>query len=165
MTRILPFTQVYKWMESKTYGILGTIDEKGSPHSTSVVYGLDSIDNPTIYIVTGRKYKKTKNIKNNPLISFVIPFPHHILRFVPASSIQFQGTAEIIDIQNEEIIELFMNKRILRMVIKDAIENADQNVILKITPDKTIFGHGLGLSIMEMKKNHVAGGFKTYIRS
>ncbi|MFX0094699.1 MAG: hypothetical protein ACFFBD_23385, partial [Candidatus Hodarchaeota archaeon] len=88
---------------------------------TGIVYGVSPPDSTfVLYVMTSRKYKKTKNIKNSPAISFVIPFPHYILRFVPSSCIQFQGTAEIVSFDSPDIHGVFQQKRILRLALNQS---------------------------------------------
>lgn len=159
---IYPIEKVHSWLSSKTYGVLGTISPDGYPHSTSVLYGTDP-DAFVIYIVTGINYRKKKNIELNNKVSFVVPFPHHIMRFVPSNCIQFQGMAEILPASDPKGQSIFNSKRILRMSLNDAIEKNEQFVFLRITPTHTIHGYGLGRSMFDLRKHHTEGGFKAVI--
>lgn len=164
VSRDLKFDIIESHIRKKDYGILGTIDHQGFPHSTSVLYGVSSpIEKFAIYVVTGRSYKKTKNIERNPNISFVIPYPHHIFRFVPSNCIQFQGIAKILPITDKLGIESFQKNRVLRMTADDALNDKDEYVLLKIIPKKVIFGYGIGMSIVELRDNHESGSFRCVI--
>ncbi|MHA2028573.1 MAG: pyridoxamine 5'-phosphate oxidase family protein [Candidatus Kariarchaeaceae archaeon] len=162
--RKLPFTTVEKYIRQKDYGILGTIDDKGFPHSTSVLYGVSPPNEMfSLYVVTGKSYKKTINIRGCPNISFVIPFPHHIFRFVPSNCIQFQGTAEFLPIEDSSAAKAFQKNKILKMTLLDAMEDPEDYLFVKINPNQTIHGYGLGLSLRKLRDDHVNGSFKSKI--
>lgn len=95
--RVLPFEYIERQLRGKSFGIIGTITGNERSHSTAVCYGMSPPSEKfALYILTGRDTKKIRNIVKNPEVSFVEPFPHRILSFVPASCIQFQGKAEVL---------------------------------------------------------------------
>lgn len=164
ITRTLPFTEVEKAMRESCYGVLGTIDGNGNPHSTSVLYGVSLPDDPfSLYVVTSRSYKKIRNIEARPEVSFVIPFPHHIMRFVPPNCVQFQGIAELYDLNFVHAYATFLEKKTLKMTLADAMQHPNDNVFIRIIPNQRINGYGLGMSMMEMRNNIRAGAFKSNI--
>ncbi|MHA2091773.1 MAG: pyridoxamine 5'-phosphate oxidase family protein [Candidatus Kariarchaeaceae archaeon] len=161
-SRTLAFELVEKHIRKKDFGILGTVSNS-RPHSTGILYAVSPPNQRfLLYIVTGMNYKKAKNIIENPNVSFVIPFPHHILRFVPAPCIQFQAVAEIIETYDREVRLCFQKNRILRMTLKQA-DALDDMVFLKIKPDRKIYGHGIGMSIFELRKDETKGSFTSLI--
>jgi len=154
---------VEEYIRKKDFGILGSMSSTGRPHSTGILYAVSPPEQKfVLYIITGKKYRKTKNIIKNPNVSIVIPFPHHILRFIPAPCIQFQAKAEIVARTDEEVRACFQRNRILRKTLKQAYDN-ENIVFLKIIPDKTIFGHGIGMSMFELRKDETKGSFKSII--
>lgn len=164
VSRTLPFNTVEKSIRKMDYGILGTIDKNGCPHSTSVLYGVSSpSDKFALFVITGKSYKKTKNLKLNPEISFVIPIPHHILRFVPPNCIQFQGSVEFLSINDGVAKKTFLKNRVLKMTLEDALSEPDEYLFVKIIPKQTVFGYGIGMGIMELRNEHVQGSFKSKI--
>jgi nitroimidazol reductase NimA-like FMN-containing flavoprotein (pyridoxamine 5'-phosphate oxidase superfamily) len=89
-----PFTFAYveKLLRTKNFGVLTTITPVGKPHSV-VVYVVSPPGEPfCIYLITRLALKKARNIRNNPNISFVVPFPHYVFRIVPPACIQFPIT-------------------------------------------------------------------------
>jgi nitroimidazol reductase NimA-like FMN-containing flavoprotein (pyridoxamine 5'-phosphate oxidase superfamily) len=91
------FDSVEKAVRTKTFGVLTTIDAKGRPHSTGIIYGVSPPTSPfALYILVGENYAKVRNIKRNPSVSLVVTFPHYYVRFAPASYAMFRGTAEIV---------------------------------------------------------------------
>ncbi|MCG3222227.1 MAG: pyridoxamine 5'-phosphate oxidase family protein, partial [Candidatus Heimdallarchaeota archaeon] len=105
------FSFIEKMVRTKTFGIINTVNQDGSPHSTGVLYGVSSPEKKfALYIATSKKYKKAVNIKRNPTVSFIITFPHHYLRFAPSSTITFSGKAEILPFENKELLAIFYEK-------------------------------------------------------
>ncbi|MFX1346742.1 MAG: hypothetical protein ACFFAI_16720 [Promethearchaeota archaeon] len=158
------FGFVEKKIRKKTFGIISTIDQNCNSHSTGIVYGLaPSNSRFALYVLTDKNYKKVKNIEINNSVSFVIPFPHHILRFVPASCVQFQGSAEIVPFSDSEAQESFLNgPQILKTNLKQVSKinkNEDRVVFIKIIPNRKIFCYGLGLSLMKLRKNVESGSY------
>lgn len=116
------FEFVEQEIRKKSFGILSTIDQNGKSHSTGILYSVSPPESKlALYILTENNYKKVKNIKNNSSISFVIPFPHHLLRFVPSSCVQFQGSGEIIPFTDTEAQHAFQNgSKILKLNLQQA---------------------------------------------
>ncbi|MFX1570138.1 MAG: pyridoxamine 5'-phosphate oxidase family protein [Promethearchaeota archaeon] len=170
MKKELDFEFVDQEIRKKTFGILSTIDQNGKSHSTGIIYSVSSPEAKfTLYILTENNYKKVQNIKQNNSISFVIPFPHHLLRFVPSSCIQFQGTAEILPFTNKGAQNSFdCGSRILKMNIQQARKlNPKQQkaVFIKISPNNKLFCYGLGYSLMKLRKNIEVGSYSVRIPS
>ncbi len=158
-----PFDYVASQMMKKSFGILGTVDEKDRSHSTGILYGIAPDPHPFhFYIATEAKYKKTRNIRSNPNVSFVVTFPHFYLRFVPANVVQFQGKADILPLDDPVGVETFQQSRILSMALETEID-AEDLVFIRIVPNKKLFVHGLGIGIMEMRKDPTVGRYNVEI--
>jgi Pyridoxamine 5'-phosphate oxidase len=109
-----PFTFAYveRLLRTKNFGILTTITPDGRSHSVGVIYALSPPGEPfCIYLITRPVLKKARNISNNPNVSFVVPFPHHVFRTVPPACIQFQGKQILCQL----IIQLQLNYFIVRL--------------------------------------------------
>jgi general stress protein 26 len=160
----LTFEFVENKMRKKTFGILSTIDQKGHSHSTGIIYAVAPPNSKlALYVLTDKNYKKVKNIKSNSSVSFVIPFPHHLLRFVPASCIQFQGTAKILPFDNEVAQESFRSgSKILQMNLNE-INNIGTDggdaVFIEVIPIKKLYCYGLGINLMELRRNIESGSY------
>jgi len=161
------FDFIEKKIREKTFGIFTSITKEGKPHSTGILYAVSPPKKKfCLYILTMKKYKKVENVQNDPNVAFVIPFPHHILRFVPASCIQFQGIGEILPIDDSEAIEAFIGgKKILRMNFEQLANLKDQGeaVSIKIKPNKRINVYGVGISMMKMRKDVSIGSYSVEI--
>ncbi|TFG27411.1 hypothetical protein EU527_18580 [Candidatus Thorarchaeota archaeon] len=152
-------------MGKKTFGVLTTIDSKGRPHSTGIIYGVSPPSSPfALYVLIGENYVKVRNIHKNPSVSLVVTFPHYWMRFVPASYAMFRGTAEIVPFDIPDAKWAMSQSRIGRMNLNTDVETAGTRMVfIKITPEPTIFCYGLGFSIMEMRSNHTNVGYKVTI--
>lgn len=145
--------------------VLSTADSKGRPHSTGVLYGISPEPKFLFFILTAKNYKKVRNIKENPHVSFVVPFPHYYFRFVPDSTVQIQGIAKIVPFDNPGAQEVFSQKRILKMMLEQSykLDVKDELVFIKIKPNRKIFCYGLGMGIMELRKNLESGEYTVTI--
>jgi hypothetical protein len=159
-----PFT--FDFLESKlrtkTYGILGTNAPDGRPHSVGVVYAMPPAGMPfCLYLITRPVLKKARNIQTNPNVSFVVPFPHYLFRMLPPASIQFQGKAEFIPIDDRVAIEAFQRSIVLRRSLEHSL-NLGQSTFIRIIPDSKIFSFGIDASIwryLMRSKNKSLGNY------
>ncbi|MCL4436257.1 MAG: pyridoxamine 5'-phosphate oxidase family protein [Thaumarchaeota archaeon] len=150
-----PFTFAYveKQLRRKNYGVLSTVTPKGRAHSAGVAYGVSPPGSPLrLYLISRPSLKKPRNIKTNPNVSFTVPFPHYLLRMVPPSSIKFQGTAEILSINDPEARQVFNSSLVLRRSLKYDLK-IGESIFIRIVPAKKIFSWGLGASICQLLRN------------
>ena len=161
----LTFQFVEKKLRKKTFGVLTTQNEDGSPHTTGILFAVSEPDSRfELYAVTGKSYRKTKNIERFPSVSFLIPFPHHVFRFVPSSTVTITGTAEILSFKNEKILKVFSEKRILKMITTNLTEEEkDELILVRIKPDDKILCYGLGINILKLRGSHTSGGYSVKI--
>lgn len=147
---------IEKMIRKKSFGILSTVSPKGWSQSTGVLFG---VSEPTeefiLYIFTDKSYKKTLNIMNNNHVSFLIPFPHFYLRFVPSSTIQFQSQAKILPLSNQKAMNSFKKKRILKSMTNVTEEdyNKDELVFIELKPYKKYNCYGVGYSLLQLSRN------------
>ncbi len=148
------FEFVEKHIRKKTFGILTTIDSKGRPHSTGILYGVGPPESDfALYFVTMNNYAKARNIQNNPKVSFVITFPHYYLRFAPANYVMFRGTAEILPFDDADGQWAFHQTRILKMNLNMPPSTLKDAVFIKMRPEPTVFCFGLGYGIMDIARH------------
>ena len=111
-TQKFDFHFIKNEIRKKTFGILTTLNNDGSPHTSGIIYGVsDKDDKFALYLLTYKKNKKVRNIQRHPKVSFVIPFPHHILRLIPSGAITINCNAKILPVNTKEIIQIFEKKR------------------------------------------------------
>ena len=151
------------FLRKQTFGILCTADQKGIPHAVGMLYGVSPPKTKlSLYMMTAKGSKKTRNIEQNPNVAVIIPFPHHIIRFAPSNVIQFQGKAELIPFNDSEAHKVFKSKSILRGNLNQVkhYKNPDEELIfIKITPNIRINCYGLGVSLLKINKEHQAANY------
>lgn len=164
-TKKISFESVEKAVRKKTFGVLTTIDAKGRPHSTGIIYAVGPPSSPfALYLITGAAYAKARNIKKNPNVSLVVTFPHHWVRFAPASYVMFRGTAELVPYTDQDAQWAMTQTRIGRMNLLTEAENTQTDfVFIKIIPEPTVFCYGLGYSLMELRGDHTGASYKVTI--
>jgi len=151
-----PFSFIENQIQKKTFGILTTINLDGTPHTSGICYGISPPSSKfCFYSLTLKKYKKVRNIQKNPMVSFLIPFPHYYIRFAPSGTVTFNGEAELVPIDNVEVQTIFSKKRILRLIIK-AISTPEKEsftfIRLKLNPK--VLCHGIGFNVFKLRKGH-----------
>ncbi len=141
-------------VRKRNYGVLSTVSGDGRPHSVGVLYAVSARGNPfSLYIVTDLRSKKARNITRNPNVSFVVPLPRR-LGFLPPSTVQFQGTAEILPLADDKAREAFNASMILRRVLKlQLAQKGDVSLFIRVRPGSTVFTYGVGMSILELMKH------------
>ena len=159
------FEYVEKEVRKKTFGVLSTIDSKGRPHSTGIVYAVGSPEKPfALYSIVGEKYAKVRNIKRDPKVSLVVTYPHYWIRFAPDSYVMFRGTAEIVPGNDADGIWAMSQTRVGRMNLQEVAEDTGTEfAYIKITPEPTIFCFGLGFGLMELRGDIENAGYKVTI--
>jgi general stress protein 26 len=159
------FSFVEKQIRKKTFGVLTTINKDGTPHTTGILYGVSPPSSKfALYFLTSVKYKKTRNIKQNPNISFLIPFPHYYIRFAPSATVTFLGKADLITLEDEVIQDIFSKKRILRLIIKKLREEEPESItFIRIKPRPKVLCHSLGINVFKLRGGHAQAGYSVII--
>jgi hypothetical protein len=150
-------------LRKQTFAILCTADENGKPHAVGMLYGVSPPKTKlSIYMMTQKGSKKTRNIEQNPNVAVIIPFPHHIIRFAPSNVIQFQGKAGLIPLNDFKAQRVFKSNNILKGNLNQVkhYKNPDEELIfIKITPNIKINCYGLGISLLKINKEHQTGNY------
>ena len=152
-------------LRKMTFGILSTVNPGGSLQTTGILYGVSPPGAGfRLYLLTDPGYLKVRNILRNPEVSFLVPYPHHFLRFVPASCISFPGTAEIVPEDDPEARGAFQSSRILRMNLEQA-SSMEEAVFIKIRPKRRMHCYGVGFGLMELSRNPSGAGYSVEVPS
>ncbi len=147
------FAYVDKQMRRRRFGILSTVTPEGRAHSAGVAYGVSPPALPfCLYLVSRPGLKKARNIKANPNISFAVPLPHYFLRMIPPACIEFQGTAEILPINDSVARQVFNSSIVLRRSLEYDLK-IGESIFIKIVPATKIFSWSLGASIWQLLRN------------
>ena len=149
--KLAPFTfsNIEKQLRKKSFGIITTITPQAKPHAVGVVYAVAPANEPfSLYFISSPTSKKVRNIRKNPNIAFVVPFPHYFIRPIPPSCIQFQGKAQLIPSQDPHVTKVFQSTFVLRRSLKHGIEMGEL-VFIRIVPNEKIFCWGIGVSFWQ----------------
>jgi len=159
------FSFIENQIRKKTFGIITTINPDGTPHTTGICYGVSPPSSKfCFYFLTSKKYKKVRNIQNNPNISFLIPFPHYYIRFAPSGTVTFNGEAELVPIDNVELQPIFSKKRILRLILKEiSTQEKDSFIFIRLKPNPKVLCHGVGFNVFKLRKGHRHAGYTVRI--
>jgi len=147
------FEVVDRELRRHTFGILGTMNRRGRPHSVGLIYAVSPRGLPLrLYAMTQDRTRKAKNIASNHNVSFVVPCPRRFLGMAPPGCIQFQGIADILPMGNPEATAAFIQTFLLRMLLDKATEielpteELGEPCYIRIRPDPVIHTYGVGLS-------------------
>lgn len=158
------FTQIEKELRRKTFAIITTVDHNNRPHATGILYGTSTPKDPLrFYIVTKRKSAKIRNIRENPNVSLLVTYPHHILRFIPDSTATIRGTAKITTLDDKAFRRAFSQKQVLRMNLEMDDATMEKAVVIEITPDLVVQCYGVGISVNELRKDPTNANYKVQI--
>jgi hypothetical protein len=152
-------------LRKKTFGVLSTIGADGSSQTTGILYAVSPLGAAfRLYLITVRSYLKARNIARNPQVSFLVPYPHALLPFVPASCISFSATAEIAPLDDAEGRAAFDTNRILRMNLAET-NSFEDGVFLRIRPKRSMHCYGIGVGLMTIARNPAEAGYSVEIPS
>lgn len=162
-----PFSYVEEHLRKRHFGILGTVSSDGHPHAAGVVYAMPLEDQQPfcLYLISRPVLKKVRNIRSNPHVSFVVPFPHYLFRMVPPACIQFQAKAEIVSINDQIAAKAFDSSIVLRRSMTHS-KVLGESVFIRLIPDRKIFCFGIGANIWQyliQSKNKALGNFHVFV--
>ena len=135
-------------ISKRSFCILATQDKQG-PHAVGVCYLSKDLE---LFIPTGEKTAKIRNIRQNSNVAIQIPVPW-ILIPAPPRSIQYRGTAEILPIDDNEAQAVlskssYMNRRVLRQLIENIdVEKWGESIWIHVTPVGRIETFMIGVPI------------------
>ena len=132
--------RVRRAIDKKSYAVISTVSEAGFPHAAGVVY--DSVDS-VLYLHTMRTSRKARNVMANPRVGVVIPVRR--LPVGPPFALQFQATAEVLDMDDPEIVALVRAGQLKKTSGHGALDEPD-GCFIRITPKTTIHSYGIGVS-------------------
>ena len=153
--------RVRRVIEKKSYAVVSTVSDAGFPHAAGIVY--DSIDS-VLYIHTMRSSRKARNVAANPRVGVVIPTRR--LPVGPPFALQYQATAEILDMDDPEIVDLVAAGRLKKTSGHGALDEPGA-CFIRVIPNRTIHSYGIGVSTIGVIRDplHVGARSVTLDRS
>lgn len=136
----------------RSFAMLSTVSPAGRPHAAGIAY---SAVGTTLYVNTYRGSRKARNIAENPHVAVSIPIRR--LPVGPPSTVQFQGTAEIVPMDDPHITELVQAGRLKAITSHGELEHPD-GCFLRITPVRRLHTYGLGMSLRQLLRDPLNAG-------
>jgi nitroimidazol reductase NimA-like FMN-containing flavoprotein (pyridoxamine 5'-phosphate oxidase superfamily) len=126
---------------------LATSSSRNRPHAATVIYAAVGT---TLYVNTDRSSRKARNVAENPHVGVVI----HVRRLPvgPPSSVQLQGTAEVVDMDDPEIVALVEAGRLKKVTGHGELDRPD-GCFIRIRPGRKVTTYGLGMSLWQLLRD------------
>lgn len=138
---------VTRAIDRRSFCTLATTSAANRPHVAGVVYEAVGTD---LYVSTHRSSKKARNISDNPRVAVCIPIRR--LPLGPPSSVQFQGTAEILAADDPSIGGLVRAGHLKSITSHGELDLPD-GCFLRITPSRKVNTYGLGMSLRQLLRD------------
>jgi hypothetical protein len=151
-TNPLP-AQVARAIGRRSFCTLATVSPAGRPHVAGVLY---EAVGTTLYVNTLRTSRKARNVAANPEVAVCIPVRR--LPLGPPSSAQFQAVAEILAVDDPDVVRLLEAGR-LRSITGHGELGEPDGCFLRITPGRRVSTYGLGMPLRRLLRDplHAAG--------
>ena len=147
--------KVRKVIASKTFATLATTSPAGRPHVSGVLY--DEVDG-ALWVHTMRSSRKARSIAANPHVAVSIPFRK--LPVGPPYTVQFQGTAGLVDMHDPEVVGLVATGALKTVSAHGALDEPD-GVFVRIVPGRTVHSYGLGANPIDLVRDPLHTGAHT----
>lgn len=138
---------VRKAITKRSYAVLASTSAAGRPHSAGVLYALAD---DCLYVSTLRSSRKARNVAASPNVGVVIPVRR--LPVGPPSSVQFQTTAEVLDLDDPHIATLATAGRLKAVTGHGELE-LPGGCLLRIHVPRRVLTYGLGMSLRRLLKD------------
>lgn len=131
----------------RSFCTLATSSPQNRPHVAAVIY---EAVGTTLYVNTSRQSRKGRNIAANPHVGVVIPVRR--LPVGPPSEVQFQGTAEVLAMDDPHIVGLLEAGRLKTITRHGELDHPD-GCFLRITPGRRVHTYGLGMPLIRLLRD------------
>lgn len=146
-TQAPTLTKLTKAIGRRSFCTLATTSSRNWPHVAGVLY--EAVDT-TLYVNTFRASRKARNVASNPHVGVVIPIRR--LPVGPPSSVQFQGVAEVLAMDDPHIVGLLEAGRLKSITSHGELDQPD-GCFIRITPGHKVITYGLGMSLRRLLRD------------
>ena len=129
---------------------LATSSAANRPLVTGVLY---SFVDQRVYISSLSTSVKVRNIRENPRVALCIPVRRYPIG--PPSTVQFQGLAEVLAVDEPEVTGLVASKRLKRITSHGELEHPEA-CMLRVNPGPTVATYGLDVGLRELLRDPLA---------
>jgi hypothetical protein len=136
-----------------SYCTLATVSPRHRPHVAFVLY---QAIGTTLYVNTSRDSRKARNVADNPHVAVSIPV-YRLPVEAPPSTVQFQGRADILALDDPDIVRLAQADRLPNITSHGELDYPD-GCFLRITPANRLTTYGLGMSLEQLMADPLTAG-------
>jgi Pyridoxamine 5'-phosphate oxidase len=147
--------RIARAINSRYFATMATVSPKGVPHVAGVIY---CPVGTTLYIHTMRTSRKARNIASSGMAAIVIPIRK--LPVGPPFSVQFQGDADLLDMDDPIILNLLKAKKLKRIAGHGALDEPD-GVFVRVSPTRVVHSYGIGVSTIGLIKDPLHAGARS----
>ncbi len=128
----------------RTFCTLGTASPSGHPHVAGVLY--QAVDG-ALYVSTEQASRKARNILANPGVAVSVPVRRAPVG--PPSTIQFQSTAEVLDLGDPRLRQLAAAGRLAAVTGHGELD-LPGGCFVRIPLPRRLLTYGLGMSLARL---------------
>jgi hypothetical protein len=135
----------------RSFCVLATSSAANRPHAVGILYAPIGM---TLYLLVSEDSVKTRNVRENPNVAVSIPVRQ--LPLGPPLAVQFQGTAEVLPVDDPHIVQLRSAGRLKKILTADP--TAVRGVcVLRVVPRRRISTYGLGVPLRKLLRDPSCG--------
>ena len=149
--------RVRRAIHSRGFAMLSTVSPAGFPHATGVIYVPVGDE---LYVHTMRSSRKARNVAADGRIGVVIPVRK--LPVGPPFTVQFQGRAEVLEMDDPEITALVASGALKKITGHGELDEPD-GCFVRIRPTGTVHTYGIGVSVLAVAKDPIANGPRSVV--
>jgi hypothetical protein len=144
---------VLETIARRSFATVATTSLEGWPHAAGVLYALSG---DALYVSTLRSSRKARNILANPKVAVSVPVRRAPVG--PPSSISFQTTARVLDLDDPELQATAASGDLKAITGHGELELAG-GVFVRIALPRKVITYGLGMSLLSLIRDpvHAAG--------
>jgi general stress protein 26 len=144
--------RIKKELAKRSFAVLATHSDAGYSHAAGVMYvEVDGV----LYIHTRRTTRKARNVATNEHVG--VSIPTRKLPGSPPYSIQFQGQAELVPMNDPRVTDLVKAGRLKKITSHGELDEPD-GVFVVVRPDRRIHSYGIGVPMRDIIRDPVRNG-------
>ena len=147
--------RVERAIAARSFAVLSTVSAAGFPHGAGVIYAPVG---RTLFVHTMRSSRKARNIAADDRVAVVVPVRR--LPVGPPFTVQFQGTAAVLDMDDPEIVAHLGAGRLRAIAGHGALDEPD-GCFLRIRPTRTVHTYGIGVSALALARDPLHAGARS----
>lgn len=151
----VPPALVLRTLARRSYAVLATVSPAGRPHATGIAYAAVGRH---LYASILRGSRKGRNVAADPHVAVTVPVRR--LPVGPPATIHFQGTAELLAVDDPEVRRLVAGGEVEGITSHGELDLPD-GCIVRITPGATVHTYALGMSLWRVLRDPLSAAGRT----